>query len=304
MMAAAVAKALGGDVVGPHRVLAPGPGHSLADRSMSVLLDPVAAHGFRVNSFADDDWRICRDHVRNMLGIPDGGHHHPKAPLSWPSPATTTAPDNSRIEIAHRLWREAVPIGGTLAAVYLLDRGLGLVHEVLDGRAVRFHGACPFRLQDRTTVRLPAMLAAMIDIRTSAFCGVHRTALRANGRGKSEVSGLGNPKKMLGRAADACVKLSADEEVGIGLHIAEGIETALACMAMGFRPMWAALSAGGIASFPTLAGVEALTIFADHDATGMAAAAECASRWDRAGKDVTRIIPALDGTDFADGQRP
>ena len=29
--------------------------------------------------------------------------------------------------------------------------------------------------------------------------------------------------------------------------------------------MWAALSAGGIARFPVLAGIEALTIFADHD---------------------------------------
>ena len=109
---------------------------------------------------------------------------------------------------------------------------------------------------------------------------------------------------MLGRAAGACVKLSADEDVSIGLHVAEGIETALACMAMGIRPMWVAMSANGISKFPVLAGIEALTVFADHDATGVAAAAECASRWDGAGKDVTRIIPALEGSDFADRQRP
>ncbi|MFC3321313.1 hypothetical protein [Mesorhizobium cantuariense] len=71
MMATAVAKALGGTVIGPHRIVAPGPGHSRADRSMSVLLDSNAADGFLVNSFADDDWRICRDHVRQMLGIPE-----------------------------------------------------------------------------------------------------------------------------------------------------------------------------------------------------------------------------------------
>lgn len=268
-MTAAVAKALGGDVIGPCRIVAPGPGHSRADRSMSVMLDSDAADGFRVNSFADDDWRICRDHVRDMLGIPGSGHHRLNAQLSRPSPATNPLCDRSRIDIAHRLWREAVPIDGTLAAVYLLDRGLGLAHEVLDGHALRFLGACPFRLQDGTTVRLPSMLTGMVDIRTNELCGVHRTALKPDGRGKAEVPGLGNPKKMLGRAAGACVKLSADENVSIGLHVTEGIETALACMAMGFRPMWAALSAGGIAKFPVLAGIEALTVFTDHDATGI-----------------------------------
>ncbi|MES0171282.1 toprim domain-containing protein [Mesorhizobium sp. M0006] len=271
---------------------------------MSVMLDSDAADGFRINSFAGDDWRICRDHVRQMLGIPDSGHHRPNAQLSRLGWATIPASDNSHVDIAHRLWRAAMPIGGTLAAVYLLDRGLGLSGEVLNGHALRFHGACPFRLQNTTTVRLPSMLAAMVDIPTNEFCGVHRTALKPDGRGKAEVPGLGNPKKMLGRAAGACVKLSADENVSIGLHVSEGIETALACMAMGFRPMWVALSAGGIAKFPVLAGVEALTVFTDHDASGIAAAAECASRWDGAGKDVTRIIPALKGTDFADGQRP
>ena len=119
---------------------------------------------------------------------------------------------------------------------------------------------------------------------------------------KSEVSGLGNPKKMLGRAADACVKLSADEEVSIGLHVAEGIETALACMAMGFRPMWAALSAGGIATFPVLAGIEALTIFADNDesGTGLNAARECAARWITAGCEAIVSAPPQIGKDWAD----
>jgi hypothetical protein len=300
MMAAAVATALGGDVIGPYRIVAPGPGHSPADRSMSVLLDSASDDGFRVNSFASDDWRICRDHVRQVLGISDSGHHHARLP----QPSPTTVSDNSRVDIAHRLWREGVPIDGTLAALYLLGRGLRLADEVLNGHALRFHSACPFRLQDSTTVRLPSMLAAMVDIRTHGFRGVHRTALKPDGSGKADVPGLGNAKKMLGRAAGACVKLSADEDVSIGLHVAEGIETALACMAMGFRPMWVALSAGGISKFPVLSGIEALTVFTDHDATGMAAAAECASSWDGAGKDVTRIIPALEGSDFADGQRP
>src|SRR3984893_11304738 len=48
-----VARALGGNVSG-HNVVAPGPGHSRADRSLSVKLDPSAPDGFIVHSFAGD----------------------------------------------------------------------------------------------------------------------------------------------------------------------------------------------------------------------------------------------------------
>ena len=41
-------------------MLAPGPGHSTADRSLSVKLDSGAPDGFIVNSFANDDPIACR----------------------------------------------------------------------------------------------------------------------------------------------------------------------------------------------------------------------------------------------------
>jgi hypothetical protein len=44
-----IAAALDGEVVGPDRVLAPGPGHSPRDRSMSVVVDPTALDGFLVH---------------------------------------------------------------------------------------------------------------------------------------------------------------------------------------------------------------------------------------------------------------
>lgn len=64
-----VARALGGEVSG-QQVLAPGPGHSKADRSMSVLVDADAPDGFVVSSFAGDDINECRDHVRAQLNMP------------------------------------------------------------------------------------------------------------------------------------------------------------------------------------------------------------------------------------------
>ena len=65
----AMASALGGEV-SAGQVLAPGPGHSAADRSLSVKLDRGAPDGFVVNSFASDDVLACRDYVRDKFGLP------------------------------------------------------------------------------------------------------------------------------------------------------------------------------------------------------------------------------------------
>jgi hypothetical protein len=66
---AEIAAALGGEVAA-RQVLAPGPGHSPWDRSLSVKPDKDAPEGFIVHSFAGDDPLLCRDHVRKLLGLP------------------------------------------------------------------------------------------------------------------------------------------------------------------------------------------------------------------------------------------
>jgi RecA-family ATPase len=60
---------LGGGVRGD-QIACPGPNHSSADRSLSVRFDSAAPEGFVVNSFANDDPIICRDHVRSKCGLP------------------------------------------------------------------------------------------------------------------------------------------------------------------------------------------------------------------------------------------
>jgi hypothetical protein len=64
-----IADLLGGEVRGNH-VYAPGPGHSADDHSLSVLLEANAPDGFVVHSFAGDDAMVCRDYVREKLGLP------------------------------------------------------------------------------------------------------------------------------------------------------------------------------------------------------------------------------------------
>lgn len=69
-----VASALGG-VVSGREVLAPGPGHSPGDRSLSIKLDSAAPDGMLVYSFAGDDPLACKDYVRERLGL---GRWEPK----------------------------------------------------------------------------------------------------------------------------------------------------------------------------------------------------------------------------------
>jgi Toprim domain/CHC2 zinc finger len=82
------------------------------------------------------------------------------------------------------------------------------------------------------------------------------------------------------------VRLSRDEDVLYGLHLCEGVETGLAGMDRGFRPMWATGSTSLMQTFPVLNAIERLTIFADRHANqaGEKAAIEAARRWREAGR--------------------
>jgi putative DNA primase/helicase len=305
MNARSAARILGGEAYG-NRVRCPGPGHRRHDRSLLITFSPSAPDGFLVHSFANDDWQLCRDYVRDVLGV---GAFKGQARRGRPAvpPARPIAPDPKAVrdrEFAFRTWSEALPIGGTLAETYLLKRGIVIPPEIFCGDAIRFHPQCPFRLLDtRELVRLPAMVAAVVDIRTSDFLALHRTALRSDG-GKLRMPGLPDDSRMmLGSNKGGVVKLTPDEEVAQGLVIAEGLETCLTGMGnYGFRPMWAALSSGALGEFPVLPGVDALTIFADNDqsGTGARAALKCAERWTSAGGECVIGTPPEIGTDLND----
>lgn len=161
----------------------------------------------------------------------------------------------------------------TPVRAYLQHRGLrpDLLDDMED---IRFHTACPFTTEEGATVKVPAMLALMRDALTNEPRAIHRTALATDGSGKVKLTGFGPTKRMLGPSRGAVVKLSPDSDVTTGLGICEGIETGLAILGTGWAPVWACGSAGGMASFPVLAGVETLTIYADNDrsGTGLAAA--------------------------------
>lgn len=236
-----------------------------------------------------DAWRWAL----GWLGIRDGSEvPRPRPRPVAPAEAPLEAPEPSTQDFARRLWREAVPADapGSLVPVYLASRGL-----VLEPSApIRFHPDCP-----RGTERWPAMLALMTNPTTGEACGVHRTFLTSDGSGKAP--GPMAAKMMAGAAG--VVRLVPDAEVTMGLGITEGIETGLSVMqSYGWRPVWAATSAGMIRTFPVLPSIEALTLFADADGAGMDSAEACAVRWAEAAREVEIIAPPA-GLDFNDLQR-
>ena len=215
-------------------------------------------------------------------------------------PQTVEAPppkrDPKADEIVRRnaaliIWNQAVDPRGTLVEKYLNGRGLDLPEEAAF-EAIRFH---PRGIDHR-----PGMICLVRHIVTNEPQGIHRTALASDGtaierKGKTY-------RKSFGTLTDGAIKLDPDEDVTQGLCIGEGVETCLAGRQRGFRPVWAAISTHGIATFPILPGIEGLTIFGEADAANARDVEACASRWRGLGCEVIVTDPLL-GSDLNDVMR-
>jgi hypothetical protein len=188
---------------------------------------------------------------------------------------------------AFALWKEAVPICGTLAETYL--RGRGISCDLPD--TLRFHPSA----WHPTAKRFPAMLARVDGGQGFA---VHRTYLDWT-KGGSKKANVEPPKAMLGAVKGGAVRLT---EAQGPLVVAEGIETALslACgLLRGPATIWAALSASGIRGVSLPAKPHRLTIATDGDAPGRDAGNALAERATSLGWTVS-LLPAPDGRDWND----
>jgi hypothetical protein len=151
------------------------------------------------------------------------------------------------------------------------------------------------------------MIALVRNVINDREQAIVRTALRPDG-GKLKLDGK-TARKAKGLIGGGAIKISDNAEVTTGLVVGEGIETVLAGMMppMWCRPAWSVIDSGNLEKFPVLAGIECLTILVDHDKrdqhgrrAGQKAAAECARRWDAAGREVVAVIPQREGYDMAD----
>jgi hypothetical protein len=209
-------------------------------------------------------------------------------PVSPPRcPPAPPADDGGRKAL--QLWDEAGPLAGTSADRYLIAARNLVLPPDISPRALRFHPACPFG----EGVRHPCLLALYRDIVTDTPRAIMRTALTPDARKFG--------RKALGPVHGTAIKLSDDADVTVGLIIGEGLETTLAAMVFGLAPAWALGAAGGIAKFPVLSGIEALTVLAETDDGGAneRAIEECFDRWTAAGREVVRVT-SLIGCDAND----
>ena len=284
-------RALGGEICGG-QLSCPGPGHSPKDRSLCVRL---SGDDFVVYSHAGNDWRDCRDYVRQRLGLPawqpGDGRDRSMAPSrlavfnrgavdAGSERRARTQEDLARIARAVAIWNEAVDPRGTRAEQYLASRALALDEDV-DDDVLRFHEACPWREENTGgTIFVPALLAAFRSIDDDKITAIQRVALTPEGRK------LG--RRMLGVVHRAAVKL---DPVGDTLHVGEGVETCLAARILGHAPTWALGSVGMIAQFPLVDGVACLRILGENDSASASASKLCGNRWQAVGRKVQIVTP-------------
>lgn len=287
-----IARALGGDVVG-HEVRAPGPGHSPKDRSLAVMPSVTAPEGFIVFSHAGDDFRVCRDYVKAKLGITNDNCRW--ADRQRVTPARAMREDNKRIlDCVQWIVSSLRPVRGTPGEVYLRDTrriGAEAIGDVLERTdAIGWHPSVLFREDGHALngQRIGAIIAVQTDpVTAKPTGGISRTYVH-EGRKITKAKGLGPA---------GAVRLSRDEDVLDGLHVAEGLETALAAMSIGLRPCWSTGSTAIMAKLPAIAGIESICVLADNDPNGAGerAARELGSRWLAAGREARIWAPKTKG---------
>jgi hypothetical protein len=254
---------------------------------MMITLDPSAPDGFWVQSFANDDWKHCRDYVRARLGLG----------VFAPSKDGSDFPNRPRRRQIHQpgesadpfaRWREGQDPRGTIADRYLQGRGFAVLPEHA-GELIRFHR----RLWHKEARQhFPGMLVLYRRITTGEPQCIQRTFFRSDG------VKLG--RKFTGPSGGAAAMLTPWEDLTYGLFVAEGFESALSSHMGGYRPTWCLGSADGIKDLPVIPGVDSLSICTEHDnGTNAEAVTVCADRWLSAGREVFEIEPQI-GKDIAD----
>jgi putative DNA primase/helicase len=280
-----VAHALGGEVCGA-QVLAPGPGHSAKDRSLSVCLSATAPDGFLTFSHSGDDFATCQDFARKRLGLhADGWKGIGRKGDDQKAASRPTVSDEGRTAAALRIWAETFDLRGTIAETYLASREIVAPLPAF----LRFH----MGLKHPSGQRWPAMVALVTDGESGKPVAIHRTFLARDGRGKAPVE---PQKMMLGPTRGGAVRLS---DAGVTLAIGEGLESCLSAMQATGIPTWAALSTSGLKTLSLPANVRDVILLADGDDAGERAAQQAARRWKDESRRV-RIARPPRGMDFND----
>jgi putative DNA primase/helicase len=248
---AGIVRALGGDLyAGGRRANVPGPGHSSADRSVSLMLSEGRVV---VHSFAGDDWRTVLDDF-TARGLIDRNGRLADAAEAAP---TVGPSKRQRLAMAQQLWSEARPIAvGSLSDVYLRGRGVPS-----GSAALRHHPGVPAAVYAARGLRRPALLAALTAA-DGALSGIELTYLSPNG----DRARMALPRKTLGvRAPGEAVRLYP---AAPRMLVGEGVPTCLSAAAHFGLPAWALLSTGNLRCWRPPPGVAFVVVAADRGRDG------------------------------------
>ncbi|MCW3480579.1 toprim domain-containing protein [Neisseriaceae bacterium JH1-16] len=270
-------------------------------------MDSLGGDGFVLAMhWLNADFPTALRAVAGVLGL--AGDPAGVAIQRTPTPPAAPAKRDNSTTLA-RLWSEAKPIRtGDPVARYLAGRGLDLATYPT---ALRHHPALPYWCEvDGKPLCLgsfPAMLAE-VTAPDGRRVALHRLYLTPDGHKARLVHPTtGEPldtKKLLtaheGAMRGAAVRLY-EPEAG-ALAVAEGIETALAVRLGSGLPVWACVSAWGLANAALPESVTDVWAFGDHDTsgTGQKAADALARRLIGEARQVRVVLPEQAGTDWLD----
>jgi putative DNA primase/helicase len=186
--------------------------------------------------------------------------------------------------IAQKLWGMAHPLPRSLASTYLARRHLTNVST----------GSLRFLPRTRHPIRRtwhPALIA-LIKTADGIMTGIQTSYLDPQ---TCQLIQSEDRRTILGLQRGGAVQLSpASHRLGL----TEGTETGLSVEKMFHLPVWASLSTKRLSRIILPDRITHLTIFADHDAAGLAAAKTARDAYARPGRIITIEIPDKWGEDW------
>ncbi|HCQ53233.1 MAG TPA: hypothetical protein DIV82_03735 [Brevundimonas diminuta] len=285
----ALVAALGGDLYGGGlRASVPAPGHSDADRSVSLLL---SGDRLIVHCFGSACWTAVRDDLRALGHIDREGRL-----ISGGRSAGDRAPDprpdrQVRLRTARWLWDDSRPIGpGSLASRYLARRAISF--DRIGASGLRHHPRAPLSVYRSGGATRPALVAA-ITSPVGELTAVEVTYLAANGDRDARVR---TSRKMVGLfPPGSAVRLASDAEVMV---VGEGVMSVLSASAHTGLPAWALLSARNLSLWSPPGRTRRVVVAADRGPPGEAAADILLNRLRSLGVDGALALPPGDAEDW------
>lgn len=291
-----IVRALGGELYsGGCRASVPAPGHSPADRSVSLL---VSDGRVIIHSFGEASWQAVRDDLQRR-GLIDS-HGAPMAGATFEPRSFAPAPTQiERVSRARALWEEASPVRpATPAWRHIQRRAITLSPHGLP--SLGSHPQVPVSAYRGCTRTRPALLAAIHD-RSGELTGVEISYLTNGGLRASDMR---LSRKTIGAIpAGSAVRLNT---AAPSMVVGEGVFTTLSAIEHFGLPGWALLSTSNLRQWPPPDDVRMVVIAADRGVAGEAAAVALRHRLTARGVVATVNLPPEpfgDWNEFAQASR-